>query len=754
MSAESPVFPRALDDDDDDVSWALQTALVQWERGGHADAVVWLRRAGQAAVEAGEFGRAADLERSARSIESWMAGSASSPPLRTPKSLPPPRNPPPVPIDEDDFDGTDEVDALLASEPPEIEAFATAPTASMVDAIEAEAREQLTSDELVSDESAAVADLGDVEDIEDIVEVDDFEEEPAGLARESSPDSFAAPPVSVSADDLELPLDPGPYQEHHEESTTHPPSRSPYKLPPPPVLPPPARKSVQASLDRSVQRPAGNRLGRSERPPRVGDRKSSSERPRSERPPRAELPPRNPRSIPPPRGTAPPGRNPPVTRPAPAVTSRVITQRGMPLPPKPPAEETTSSQFPPEPDTQEFDAMRTQPRASRPRDPQQSATTEISVVELLDAPSQLEIIPAEPAMPSGMLAMLEGTGAEETPILRPPSAPSSEAPRAPDESPAPPPPSEAAVPPQATYSEIIVESEPPPPPESSVSPPVSESVSEPEPAAIQAPAAESVPSPAAAEVAAPKAESGIDVELIAGCRGLEDLPPETQADLAARGRLETLAPEQEVSGFGLAIVARGDVLVMPTIAEAACGYAQRGEPVFSRGNLSEGVALRAVAMADGAEVAVFKSEDFEHMLETCPWVAEELRTVADRFQALAGAAMGPLGDRLDDNMRGMVTERCTVKLLGAGEVLLEQGKPVGGLQIVGGGRLELVRDGSIMGELVAGDLPFASDVLSHAPATATLRAGPGGALILEADRMTTHELLVSVPPLLELLASC
>jgi hypothetical protein len=724
MSAEQPVFPRALDDDDDDVSWALQTALVQWERGGHADAVVWLRRAGQAAVEAGEFGRAADLERSARSIESWIPRArSSSPPPRTPKSLPPPRNPPPEPIDEQDFDGTEDVDALLASEAPEIEAFATAPSASMVDALEAEAREQLASDELISDDSASVGDLGDVEDIEDIIEVDDLVEEPAmALVRESSPDSFAAPPVPVNANDIELPRELGLYEEHHEESTT-PPPRQPYKLPPPPVLPPPPRKSAHASLARSVQRPGLDQLGRSERPPR----KSPSDRPRSERPPRPELPPRNPRSVPPPRGTL-PAPNPPVTRPAPPVTSRVMTQRGMPLPSTRPAQ-LRISEFPSEPDRAEFEGERTQPRSSRPRPPQPS-TTEISVVEL-DPPEPLAAVPSsgppdgpsfpnseaptEALMPSGVLAMLDGSGTEQAPPLY--------------ESPAPP----AAV-------------EAPEPEPAAVEAPEPEPAAEPVPA--EAPAVEPLPAPPPAPVAA-----GIDVELIAACRGLEDLPPETQAELAARGRLETLAPDQEVSGFGLAIVARGDVLVMPTIAEAACGHAQRGEPVFARGNLAEGVALRAVALADGAEVAVFKSEDFEHMLETCPWVAEELRNVADRYQALAGAAMGPLGDRLDDNMRGMVTDRCSIRLLAAGEILLEQGKAVGGLQIVGGGKLELVRDGSVTGELVAGDLPFASDVLSHAPATATLRAGPGGALVLEADRMTTHELLVSVPPLLELLAT-
>jgi CRP-like cAMP-binding protein len=243
------------------------------------------------------------------------------------------------------------------------------------------------------------------------------------------------------------------------------------------------------------------------------------------------------------------------------------------------------------------------------------------------------------------------------------------------------------------------------------------------------------------------------VELLASCRGLEDLPPETQTELAAKATLERLAPEQEVSGFGLAIVAKGDVAVMPTIAEAACGYARRGEPVFSRGNLAEGVSLRVVALADGAEVAVLRAQDFEHMLETCPWVAEELRSVADRFQALAGVAMGPLGERLDDSMRAMITDRCEVRLLEAGDVLMEEGKPVAGLHVVGGGKLETVTGGRVTGELVPGDLAFASAVLSHAPASATLRAAAGGALIVVADRMPTHELLVSVPPLLELLAT-
>jgi hypothetical protein len=141
MSAEPPAFPKALDDDDDDVAWALQTAAVQWERGGHADAVVWLRRAAQAAVESGEFGRAADLERGARSVEGWFERGGVGP----------------APDDADD----DGVDVLL--EGPSIEAGGfEGPSPSLVDVLEA--RDDSTESLLDSD----IEDLGDVQDVEDI----------------------------------------------------------------------------------------------------------------------------------------------------------------------------------------------------------------------------------------------------------------------------------------------------------------------------------------------------------------------------------------------------------------------------------------------------------------------------------------------------------------------------------------------------------------------------------------------------------
>jgi CRP-like cAMP-binding protein len=98
-----------------------------------------------------------------------------------------------------------------------------------------------------------------------------------------------------------------------------------------------------------------------------------------------------------------------------------------------------------------------------------------------------------------------------------------------------------------------------------------------------------------------------------------------------------------------------------------------------------------------------------------------------------------------------------VKTLLPYEVLVECGSTLPGMHIVGGGRIEIIVEtddgiGEVDDELGPGDFLFAPQVLGGAGAPTTARAGKGGALVLFADRMTTHELLVSVPPLLEILA--
>ena len=241
--------------------------------------------------------------------------------------------------------------------------------------------------------------------------------------------------------------------------------------------------------------------------------------------------------------------------------------------------------------------------------------------------------------------------------------------------------------------------------------------------------------------------------LLGEVRGLEDVPPEGQAILAREANLKHLANEEEVSSFGLALVLRGSVNVMPAIADLSCARAAKGEIIWSQGNLEDGVALRLVAAEDNTEVAVWDADLLKSTVRDYPWVVEDLKTLADRFQALAGVAMGPMGERLDDSLRGTVTQRCEIRRLLPGETLTTKGQPVGGMYIMAAGRLEVVEGDAIQSELGPGDFLFGAQVLSNGKAPHDSRAGKGGALVLFAGRAVAHELLMTVPPLLEIFAS-
>jgi hypothetical protein len=309
----------------------------------------------------------------------------------------------------------------------------------------------------------------------------------------------------------------------------------------------------------------------------------------------------------------------------------------------------------------------------------------------------------------------------------------------------------------------VAEPEPEPEPEPAPAPePEPEPAPAPEPEPEPAPAPEPEPEPEPEPQPSPEpppvsvpSEPFVAGISLAEIRGFEDFPPETQFELARLARVERLATEEEVSGFGLALVLRGAVNVMPAIADVACGAAGERELVYGRGTLPEGVALRLVATAPDTQIAVWSFDVIAPPLADCPWVLEELEAVADRYQALAGVSMGPMGDRLDDSLRGMVLSRCRLVRLLPGEVLVEKGKPVGGLFIVGAGRIELGNDAATPGsegQLGPGDFLFAPQVLSAGSAPTAARAGASGALLMAADRHAAHELMLSVPPLLELLA--
>ena len=241
--------------------------------------------------------------------------------------------------------------------------------------------------------------------------------------------------------------------------------------------------------------------------------------------------------------------------------------------------------------------------------------------------------------------------------------------------------------------------------------------------------------------------------LLADVHGLEDVPPEGQVELMRKAVVERLNREEEVSAFGLALVLRGAVSVMPTIADVACARAKKGDIVWSQGNVEDGVALRLVAAENDTEVAVWDASVLRGAVAEYPWVVEDLKALADRFQALAGVSMGAMGERLDESLRSMVTDRCEVKRLLPGEELVTKGKPVGGMFIIAAGRIQIGDDGEVLSELGPGEFLFASQVLAGGAAPHAAVAAKGGALVLFAGRHAAHELLLSVPPLLEIFAS-
>lgn len=67
------LIPPAKDTDAEDVVWGLQTAETLWKRGERIDALVWLRRAAQAAGDANDDDRALELARRAAELTESMA---------------------------------------------------------------------------------------------------------------------------------------------------------------------------------------------------------------------------------------------------------------------------------------------------------------------------------------------------------------------------------------------------------------------------------------------------------------------------------------------------------------------------------------------------------------------------------------------------------------------------------------------------------------------------------------------------------
>ena len=235
---------------------------------------------------------------------------------------------------------------------------------------------------------------------------------------------------------------------------------------------------------------------------------------------------------------------------------------------------------------------------------------------------------------------------------------------------------------------------------------------------------------------------------------LADLPEDARDGFAKAATVQRLAREEEVAGFALALVLEGEVDLAATIVDASAVRLRAGQMVRAKGTIEHVTPVRLVGASEAARVATWDEPAVEAALHGCPWVEDELRAAGDRFQAEVGITLGALGERLDQSLRADLTHRLTLRALAEHEVYATRGKPLPGLLVVGAGELELVDESDrVTGDpLRAGDFVFPTEVLRAAPAPHTVRAAKGGALVLFAERGVAQELLVTCPPLLEIIA--
>ena len=267
-------------------------------------------------------------------------------------------------------------------------------------------------------------------------------------------------------------------------------------------------------------------------------------------------------------------------------------------------------------------------------------------------------------------------------------------------------------------------------------------VAAPKPAPVASP-------PPLSEEGQPPSVDGLEFESV---EALADLPEEAQSALAATGQLHTLNSGQDlVLREGAALITRGTVHVTLTYSDVSAARIGAGAVVAARGSIEAGP-LRLIADSAQTHVVTWTEEKMTQAMRDCPWVVDDLRLLADRFQAHASAGLGPLGERLDDALRAAVYERLQVRVLSPDESVAERGKPLKGLFVVAVGELEVASDPSHRA-IRAGEFLFPSCVIGAEPAPHDVRAGPKGGLVLFATRPVAHELMMSVPPLLEILAS-
>ncbi len=271
------------------------------------------------------------------------------------------------------------------------------------------------------------------------------------------------------------------------------------------------------------------------------------------------------------------------------------------------------------------------------------------------------------------------------------------------------------------------------------------------PLANAEPARESPPETAASVPAAASLPASSRLVSLSAFEAFSDVPEDELAQFEAQAEVQRVACDEEVSGFGLALVLDGELQVAAIVSDVVAAKVGAGSVLRMRGSVPGAVEVRLVCASAVATVATWSEAVVQEAFGALPWVEEELRNRANRVHALVGATLGPLGDELDAGLLAELAGHMQVRVLVAHEQVMQAGGELPGLMVVGFGLLEQAGEAEPGAAWGSGDLVFPSAVLEGGAAPATVRAGPSGAVVLWVERAVTQELFMTFPPLLDLL---
>jgi len=236
---------------------------------------------------------------------------------------------------------------------------------------------------------------------------------------------------------------------------------------------------------------------------------------------------------------------------------------------------------------------------------------------------------------------------------------------------------------------------------------------------------------------------------------LADVPDDAREALVQKSEKVALLPEESAAAPALVIVMQGEVEVR------APGFVTQLD-VISAGQVrilfpfapADG-SLQLVGGPKGARYLALGLDAIELMRASAPWVVQELEPASDDLHVVAGVLRGRHGARLDGPMLDAILGRAKTMRLAPGAKVVKQGEAVRALIFVGAGELTM-RAGDesaaqVLETVDLGEVLYATELLGRRAAPSTVRAGERGALVIVATRGATEELLVTVPPLLELL---